>query len=415
MDRPKLRNVERIPHDRDGVPHVILRDAMGVADPVAIDADFVPVLDALDGSRTLAQIRQSLRMTKALDVPLDDLVAFAASLEDAGLLEGDAFRRRWLALHDAFLATDVRAPTLAGTLYPDDPTALRQALHDALGPPDPAGIDTSALLVPHGPLELVGRVLRPALAGLPRADAIDVVLLLGTDHHPGLLPCAVLDKGYQTPLGRATAATDEIDALVRRVPWLDREAIRHRTAHSLEWATLYLQHVWGAAMPPVVPLLCGAATFGKDGGLHPDMPDVVAALDGLIEGGRVLVVAAAELTHAGPAYGRRDVDADGLVALADRDRRVVAAAARGRTLEAMHAGADLLDQGRPSGLATLALLSELVTSMRLRSFEYELVPIPALAGRSLGAVDAPSEPPAGLPSAACGWLGCASARFGPVA
>lgn len=393
MDRPKLRNVERIPHDRDGVPHVILRDAMGIADPVAIDAEFVPVLDALDGTRTLAQIRQSLRMTRAIDVPIDDLGAFAAQLEEAGLLEGDAFRRRWLALHDAFLAADVRAPTLAGTLYPDDPEALRQALHDALGTPAAATTDTTALLVPHGPLELVGHVLRPALTHLPRADTIDVVLMLGTDHHPGLLPCAVLDKGYQTPLGRTVPATDEIDALVRRVPWLDREAIRHRTAHSLEWATLYLQHVWGAAMPPVVPLLCGAATFGKDGALHADLPEVVAALDGLVEAGRVLVVAAAELTHAGPAYGRNDLDAEGLAALADRDRRVVAAASRGRTTDAVNAGADLLEQGRPSGLATLALLSELVTSMRARAFDYELVPV-------TGAADGPR-----------GWLGCASAHF----
>lgn len=394
MDRPKLRSVERIPHERDGTPHVVLHDAMGIAGPVAIDAEFVPVLDALDGTRTLAQIRQSLRMTKSLDVPLADLTAFCEELEGAGLLEGDAFRSRWLALHDAFLAAEVRAPTLAGTLYPAEPAALRDALTAALGTPRPNDRGTTALLVPHGPLGIVGHMLGPALDHLPPADAIDIVLLLGADHHPGLLPCAVLDKGYATPLGASTPAHDEIDALTRRVPWLDRESIRHRTAHSLEWATIYLQHAWGSAMPPCVPLLCGAAMIGKQGTVHDDVPEVVAALDGLLESRRVLIVAAAELTHAGPGYGRSDVDEDGLAVLRERDRLVVGAVLRGRTADALAASADRLDQGRPSGLPTLLLLSELVTGMRGAAFDYELVPVDG------GARDQR------------GWLGCATARFG---
>lgn len=402
MDRPKLRNVERIPHERDGTPHVILRDPMGIAAPVAIDAEFVPVLDALDGRRTLAQIRQSLRMTKSLDVPLEDLAAFCEELESAGLLDGEAFRNHWLALHDAFAAAEVREPTLAGTLYPADPVVLRHDLHAALGSPTPQGRKTTALLVPHGPLDVVGRILRPALDQLPPADSIDVVLLIGADHHPGLLPCAVLDKGYATPLGASTPASEEIEALTRRVEWLDRESIRHRTAHSLEWATLYLQHAWGGSLPPCVPLLCGAAMLGKDGAMHAEVPEVVAALDGLLENRRVLIVASAEFTHAGPAYGRNDVDDEGLAALAERDRRVVAAVLRGRTSEALAAAADLLDQGRPSGLPTLLLLSELVTGMRGAAFDYELVPLHGTAGGRDPRRRREDQ----------GWLGCATARFG---
>lgn len=391
MDRPKLRNVERIPLTRDGQPHVVLRDPMGIAETIAIDADFVPVLDALDGRRTLPQVRQSLLMGRGLDVAQPDLVAFVADLEAAGLLEGDAFRARWLACHDAFLDAPTRAPTLAGTLYPDDPVALRAALRRAFGPPPSTGdARTRAVLLPHGPLEVVDAVVAATLGTLPDPAALDAVVLLGADHHPGLLPFALLDKGYETPLGALPCAQAQCDALLRRVPWLDREAIRHRTAHSLEWAALYLQHAWGDRVPPCIALTCGAAAITGDAGLHDGVAELVAALDAITDDARVLVVATAELTHAGPAYGREPIDAEALVALEQRDRAVLDAVLRGRTRDVLGAATDVRNQGRPSGLPTLVVLSELVTGLRGEALAYALAPVPGPAP---------------------GWAGLAGARF----
>lgn len=390
MDRPKLRNVERIGLVRDDADHLVLRDPMCVAETIAIDADFAPVLDAFDGTRTLAQIRQSLLMNRGLDVPLADLQAFASDLEAAGLLDGDAFRKRWIACHDAFFAAPTRPPMLAGTLYPDDPIELRVALADALGTIAPSDRSTRALLLPHGPLEIVGPVVAATLPSLPPRDEIDAVVLLGADHHPALLPFAVLDKPYETPLGVVPCAERLVGALTRRIDWLDREAIRHRVAHSLEWTALYLQHAWRGDVPPCVPIVCGAAAIVDHRAAHDGVAELVAAIDGFLDDGRVLVVVAAELAHAGEAYGRAPIDAAGRAMVEARDRAVLDAVLRGRPRDVLARADDPLEQGRPSGLPALLVLAELVTGLRGETCAYTLT---------------------GVPGASAGWAGLAGAAF----
>lgn len=388
MDRPKLRNVERIPLSRDGEAHVALRDPLGIAEPFAIDADFAPVLDALDGTRTLAQVRQSLLMGRNLDVDLDELHAFVAELEAAGFLEGDAFRGRWAQLHDAFFAAPTRMPTLAGVLYPAGAHALRSEMLAAFGAIEAAGPHTRAVLLPHGPFDVVGPSVAVTLARLPPPTTVDAVILVGADHHPGLLPFALLDKPYETPLGVVPCAEALGDAMCRRLDWIDREAIRHRTSHSLEWATLYLQHVWGDRVPPCVALLCGAAAITGDTAVHDGVAELVAVLDALTDDTRVLVVVAAELAHAGAAYGRTALDATGLAEIESRDRAVLGALLRGRTRELLAAADDRLGQGRPSGLPALVVLSELVTGLRGDLCAYALAPVPGPAAGWAGVAGA---------------------------
>jgi AmmeMemoRadiSam system protein B len=394
VDRPKLRNVERIGLLRDGTPHLVLRDPMSVAETIAIDADFAPVLDAFDGTRTLSQIRQSLLMGRGLDVALEDLRAFAKDLEAAGLLDGDAFRARWLACHDAFFAAAARPPMLAGTLYPDDTVELRELLRDTVGPIAPSGRTTRAVLLPHGPLEMTGPILAATLPALPPRSAIDTVVLLGADHHPALLPFAVLDKPYATPLGVVPCATKLVGALARRIDWLDREAIRHRVAHSLEWASIYLQHAWSGDVPPCVPIVCGAAAIVDHREAHDGVAELVASIDGLLDDERVLVVVAAELAHAGGAYGRPALDPAGLATVEARDRAVLDAVVRGRPRDVLARAEDPLEQGRPSGLPALLVLSELVTGMRGEACAYALTRVP---GDSAADGD--------------GWAGLAGAAF----
>lgn len=375
MDRPRLRNVERIPLSRGGEQLVVLRDPMGIAEPLAIDAELVAILDAIDGKRSPAQIRQSLLMTKALDVPLPDLVALLADLDEAGLLDGERFKARWAAVHDAFFDADERAPQLAGVLYPDDPIALARELDEHIGAITCAN-EASALLVPHGPPAIVGRVLAQTLPALPAPDELDFVVILGADHHPGLLPYTVLDKPWRTPLGLAACEHDVVAALVRRVPWLDREAIRHRIAHSIEWSLLFLQHAWRGRTPPIVPVLCGATTCA-DGRAHDGVAELATALESMLDGARALVCASAELTHAGPAYGRPLLDAAGLDAVETRDRDLLGALVRGRARDVLTHGIDVAGQGRPSGLPVLLTLAETVAvDSRARISAYELAQVP---------------------------------------
>jgi AmmeMemoRadiSam system protein B len=371
MDRPKLRKVERIALSRGDAPLLVLRDPLALAEPLAIDADYGPLLDLLDGTRTPSQIRQSLLFGPGLDVDVAAIATFAADLSDGGWLDDDVFRARWAELHDDFVEQDVRAPTLAGVLYPEDPDALRTELARAL-PLGPRG-DATGIIAPHGPLAMTADVLRRTLFAIDPRE-LDFVVVLATDRHPGLLPYAVTDKSYATPLGEVACERSVVAALRRRMEWIDREQIRHRTADTIEWAALWLQHCCGGTPPPIVPILCGATACGDDG-LDPRGRELALALESLTDGARTLVWASAELSHVGPAYGRPVVTPAQLAAIEDRDRAVLDALVRGRMTALFADAARIPAQGRPSGLGVLATLAELGdTIARLRAYELARVP-----------------------------------------
>lgn len=351
MDRPKLRKVDRYAHTRGTEELVIVRDPLGLAEPFALDAELTPVLEMLDGTRTLAQIRQSLLMTQGLDLPADDLAEFVEQLRAGGLLDDAEFRERWAALHSDFLQAAVRPPTLAGLVYPAAPDALAAQLERSI----PSGVsrtrpDSTVLgvLVPHGPIEPVGPLLDETLRGLPPPETLEHVVILGTDHGPGLLPYAATDKAYRTPLGELPVAIDLLGALRRRVPWVLREQVRHRDALSLELAVLYLRHLYGERCPPVLPVLCGATAL-TDPEQQAARERFELALGALCEDRPVLWWLSAELGHAGPAYGRPPLSDPHRVELLERDAELLAALRHGDDDHLVRTCLRDHPQGPPSG------------------------------------------------------------------
>lgn len=341
MDRPKLRKVERIAHQRGEESLVIIRDPLGLSEPFALDADLAPLLDLLDGTRTISQIRQSLLMTHQLDVATEEIAAFAEQLHEQGLLDDAGFVERWADLHQDFIEAEHRPPRLAGLVYPDDADALAAALG---GPPALAGPDdpvVRGVLAPHGPFGHTARLLAETLAGLPPAAALQAIVVLGTDHGPGLLPYAVTPKRFDTPLGEVPVATPIIDALRRRVPWIEREQIRHRDAISMELAAVTIRWLYGDRCPPIVPVLCGATAIGVAEQAEA-CERFEASLGALCEDRPILWWVSAELSHAGPAYGRPAVTEDHRMELQQRDADLLTGLRRGneaallRTLAAEH-------------------------------------------------------------------------------
>ncbi len=344
---------------------MIVRDPLGLAEPFALNAELAPLLEMLDGTRTLTQIRQSLLMTRGLDLPVSELEEFVQQLRDGALLDDDAFRERWADLHSDFIESSERPPTLAGLVYPDDTGALAALLEREIpsqpdGPPRTrAETSVMGVVAPHGPFERTGSLLDETLRGLPPAEQLETIVILGTDHGPGLLPYAVTDKSYVTPLGASTPARDLLGALERRVPWILREQMRHRDALSLELATLALLHHYGDHCPPILPVLCGSTAL-----VDPEQQDAresfELALGGLCEDRPILWWISAELSHAGPAYGRPPLteehrmelqqrDADLLSALKSNDEQRLVGLSR-----AEHA------QGPPSGGPTLVAAARML-------------------------------------------------------
>ena len=364
-----------------------MRDPLGIAEPFAIDADFRVVLDLLDGTKTLAQIRQSLLMRHSMDVPADDLAAFVASLSEAGLLDDDNFRALWGDAHADFLEDDTRAPILSGLLYPSDPDEAAELLHAVLPPRDDrfvAGTDVIGVICPHGPPAEVAGLWDMTLRRLPPADAIDCVVVLGTDHGPGLLPYVVTGKSFATPLGVVPADVAFVEALERRVGWIRREEIRQRDAMSIELAAVALRALYGDACPPIVPVLCGQTVLAPADDDGDPAEDFVLALDALAARRRVLWWVSAELSHCGPAYGHPELSEDDLGQIIARDGDVLDALAAGRAEEVAVRCAAPHPQGRQSGGPALTTASRVwPVGYRAQEICYELAAAPGdQAGRA---------------------------------
>lgn len=364
MDRPKLRKVDRTVLRRGDEQLIVLRDPLGIAEPAAFPQEAAQVLDMLDGQRTAAQIRQSLLLRDRMDLSLSDLKALVAELAEAGFLEDDHFRGMWDAARRAFMAGELRPPRFAGLLYPEAAGELGAALTAAL--PQPAarlrrGSDVIGVLCPYQPIEgRAGALVDATLRELPPAAELDLIVLLGTDHHPGLLPFAITDKRYATPLGALPVDVALVAALERRLPWIRREELRHREGMSLELGALALTHIYGDACPPVLTVLCGQAALSAGDG--EDKTDAfLATMEYLLAGRRVLWWISAELSHAGPAFGRPALAPGDLKALGERDLACLESLAAGRP-EQLVARCMENDEtlGRPSGAAALSTLARLL-------------------------------------------------------
>lgn len=307
MDRPRLRKVHRIREPHADGPRIVLYDPLGFADEVAIDAVFEPILDRLDGTRTVRQIRQSLLMSDGPAISTEDLAAFVEDLSAAGLLDDETFRDRAAAAIAEFDAAPVRAPVAPGTVFPADVGQLVRSLGRILSQPPPrieAGASTCAVVTPDLPPSAVAPLLDATVRALPERDAVDLVVFLGTDPMPGHVPYTVCTKAYATAVG-TVPVSPLVDALLERVPEAGREELRHRRAHTVEIAATYLAWVYGSAPPPALFVLVSRAAVEDQAARD----RFLAALESVCAGRRPLLWGSCALSHTGPAYGV-DVPAD---------------------------------------------------------------------------------------------------------
>jgi MEMO1 family protein len=191
----------------------------------------------------------------------------------------------------------VRAPAVAGTFYPADPSVLCDQVDRLLaearlqdGPPP------AALVVPHAGYVYSGPVAASAYARLRRAAAgVRSVVLLGPAHFVPLRGLAHPEvEGLRTPLGQVEVARSLL-AQVEALPQVRGSAAAHAPEHSLEVQLPFLQR----ALPqvPVLPLLVGRAP-----------PEQVAEVLDVLWADGVLPIVSTDLSHYLPDAQARAVD-----------------------------------------------------------------------------------------------------------
>jgi len=311
---PKLRAVDARPVVQGGRPSILLRDPLQLGDKtVVIPQQLAPVLALCDGTRDSSGLRAALAVRFGLRIGPGVLEQLLAALDEALLLDNDRFaqaRERALA---EYRQAPFRPPVQAGQSYPAGADELRHLLTgylDAVDDVSPGLADGCGLVSPHidyargGPV--YARVWKRA-AEMVRAA--DLVVLLGTDHFGEDGRLTLTRQHYATPFGVLPTAREVVETLAGATGAETAFAgeLYHRSEHSIELAAVWLHYMRQGQPCELVPILCGL--FGHFARGEAD-PEHDLAMDALLDtlgqataGRRVIVVAAGDLSHVGPAFG----------------------------------------------------------------------------------------------------------------
>lgn len=234
----------------------------------------------------------------------------------------------------------LRPPSCAGSVYPEDPAALRAALDGWLGLPAsaraardgraaPARSKGPSLVVsPHVDYPRGARAYAHAARALAATDA-DLFVVFGTAHETPPHLFTLTRRSYATPLGPVAtdrAAVEDIAGDVGEREVLGSEPF-HDGEHSVELQLVLLRYL--VARPFVaLPVLCSSISHLPDPA--PFTARFLAALARAVRGRRVCYVAGADLAHVGPLYGDRRAPTPAEVARVEEDdRRTLAFLAKG--------------------------------------------------------------------------------------
>ena len=386
MDKlPRLRPLEVTHLPEEEGNSFLLRDPKGYADDELILSEGALFVAAyLDGEHDLAQLQAGFRERYGHEPAPADIESLVRRLDEAGMLESEAFRERRDRAHEAFLSAPVRPPAHSGAAYPADPKeaqekveSFRQESADLEEEGDrPAGT-LRALVAPHVDLRVGGACSALAYRLLEEAPQVKTVVVLGTAHacpHPAWI---VLEKPYDTPLGPVPVDEKACRRLALASPSTAEELYLHRREHSVEFQALFLAALRRAGRDiRIVPVLCGSLR-GEDGEAEVPSPDAdpfLVTLRELVEerGEEIVVAAGADLAHVGPRFGDKGaLSEEGLAFLESQDRRTLDAVSDGDAAGFYRSVMEDGDSRRICGLSPIYALLTAVPGARGKVLCYE--------------------------------------------
>ena len=363
-----------------------------LAGTALVPAGLAPLLELCDGEHSLAAIQAALSLRHGLSLPTATLESLIRQLDEALILESERVQAARQDALEAYRNQSFRPPALAGTSYPADPDKLASMLEGFVASgkteEDADRRAVHGILSPHIDYARGGTVYARTWQHAREAvREADVVVVFGTDHagSPGMLTPTRQD--YATPWGvlpTDQAALDHFEAAWGDESLYDEE-LHHRKEHSIELAAVWLHFMRGGDPVALVPILCGSFLPFTAGESHPrDRPQLgrsIAALSDALAGKRVLVVAAADLAHMGPAFGdpqplaREDKDV-----LAEFDRGLLDAMCRGDAEDFLALLQQSKDKQKVCGLPPVYAALQMLGPVAGRVLDYAQCPADGMAG-----------------------------------
>ena len=393
LAQPKVRPLISEWVQANGDFRLALRDPDELIDgTVFVSPALAPVLELCDGTNSLAAMQAALTVRYGLSLPTATLESLIQQLDDALLLESERAETARRDARENYRNAPCRPPALAGASYPDDPDALSAMLAEFVNAVEPPSCHEQTavrgIVSPHidydrgGPV--YARTWQHAQAAVREAE---VVVILGTDHagSPGMLTPTRQD--YATPWG--TLPTDQ-DALDRfEAAWGDDslydEELHHRKEHSIELAAVWLHYMREGEPVALVPILCGSfLPFTAGDGSPKDnarFTASIAALRDALAGRRVLVVAAADLAHMGPAFGDpQPLDREDKDMLENFDRSLLAATCQGNAEDFLALLRQSRDKQKVCGLPPIYAALQMLGPIGGQVLDYAQCPADGMAG-----------------------------------
>jgi AmmeMemoRadiSam system protein B len=167
------------------------------------------------------------------------------------------------------------------------------------------------IIAPHIDLRVGGSCYAWAYKELAERCDADLFILLGTSHYGMRHLFVTTEKDYNTPLGAVKTDKEFVRALQKNYSGdLFADEILHRTEHSLEFQTLFLQYIFGGKREiDVVPILVSSfhhmVLSQTPPAEDPQIASFVTALKKtMVESGRkVCLVAGVDFAHVGQKFG----------------------------------------------------------------------------------------------------------------
>ncbi len=397
--KPKLRFVEALPLEEANGRRFALRDPSGLVEQmVVVSRDALFLLQFFDGKHSLLEIRNEYQRQFGALLDEQQLVTLVTQLERNYFLEGETFQAYKRSLEKQMLALPARPAAHAGVSYPADPEELRRKLDSfyasgaGLPSAPPVGDKNGNAFVagavaPHIDLRVGGACYTHAYRALAESAPADVYVILGTGHS-GLANCySCLPKDFETPLGLVKYDERFVAELARQHAFeLFSEPLPHRTEHTIEFQTLFLQHLFGKRRPfTIVPILCSYAylmlTDDRFAHEHAVINAFIAALRKTCEleakrGRKVCCIASVDFSHVGPRYGDEgQPDREFLQQVSSADHRLLQAIEKVDAAHFVAANESIQDRYRVCGFAPIhtLLASSPAKSGKLLKYEQGLV------------------------------------------
>lgn len=329
--KPRLRPVEAFPlPEGDGVT-IGVRDRSGLSEVMlSLSAPALHIMSMMDGDHTCNDIRRQFQVSFGRPIAEGTLHSMVTHLENAHFLEGPGFEAYYQSLLDEYRNKRTREMPHATTLgiVDDSGSIFDEMLADVNG--CVASGTVVGLIAPHLDYPRGRPCYAAAYATLRNRPPPDRVIILGTNHFGRSTSVVATGNDFSTPLGVTKVDGTFLGKLEERCGDLRTFELDHAREHSIELQVSWLQHFFGADAFTIVPLLCpdpcGPTGTAPLDGRGVDLREFALVLGELVRNdtGETLIVAGADLSHVGAAFGdERQLDEPFLEEVRQRDRQAL--------------------------------------------------------------------------------------------